>query len=117
MELGYQMQAEAPRTAGFSRETQATLDRYRVGQGEIGWRVQTVRFWPPMLARALLHPGRRAIRRTKPWQLVLAQEPSPRSGGELLPPMAHRRPARRPQATWPLGGDVGDLGGEFGRLG
>ena len=35
MELGYQMQAEAPGLLDLSRETQATLDRYRVGkQGE-----------------------------------------------------------------------------------
>jgi hypothetical protein len=32
MELGFQMQAEAPGLLDLSRETQATLDRYRVGQ-------------------------------------------------------------------------------------
>ena len=32
MELGFQMQAEAPGLLDLSRETQATLDRYRVGR-------------------------------------------------------------------------------------
>src|SRR5690606_1741524 len=32
MGLGFQMQAEAPGLLDLSRETQATLDRYRVGQ-------------------------------------------------------------------------------------
>jgi hypothetical protein len=34
MELGFQMQSEAPGLLDITRETQATLDRYRVGRGK-----------------------------------------------------------------------------------
>jgi len=34
MELGYQMQSEAPGLLDINRETQATLERYRVGRGK-----------------------------------------------------------------------------------
>ncbi len=63
MELGFQMQAEAPELLDTSRETQATLDRYRVGRKE-----ETVGVCKPsdfgrqcLLARRFLEAGVRFV--------------------------------------------------------
>lgn len=63
MELGFQMQAEAPGLLDLSRETQATLDRYQVGR-----RAETIGVCKPsdfgrqcLLARRFLEAGVRFV--------------------------------------------------------
>lgn len=63
MELGFQMQTEAPGLLDLSRETQRTLDRYRVGkQGEVVGICQPTDFGRQcLLARRFIEAGVRFV--------------------------------------------------------
>jgi hypothetical protein len=62
MELGYQMQSEAPGLLDLTRETQATLDRYRVGRGKtVGVAKESDFGRQCLLARRFLEAGVRFV--------------------------------------------------------
>jgi len=62
MELGFQMQSEAPGLLDLTRETQATLDRYRVGRGKtVGVSKESDFGRQCLLARRFLEAGVRFV--------------------------------------------------------